>query len=116
MAAFDTDTAVVGLGGGRYRGSVSPRWNIGTNPNGGYVLAVALAALREEVGGRRPFSVTAHFLSPCTDGEVEIEVDAIKQTRVLIEGLLEEDCELWDSSGRLVAMSRQLARALQTPL
>ena len=33
-------------------------------------------------------------------------------TRAVMDGLCEEDCELWDSDGRLVAMSRQLARIL----
>lgn len=34
------------------------------------------------------------------------------RTRALVDGYLDEDGELWDSAGRLVAMSRQIALAL----
>ena len=32
------------------------------------------------------------------------------ETRNVAGGMFEEDCEVWDSAGRLVAQSRQLAR------
>lgn len=32
------------------------------------------------------------------------------ETRNIAGGMFEEDCEVWDSAGRLVAQSRQLAR------
>jgi hypothetical protein len=32
------------------------------------------------------------------------------ETRNLAGGMFEEDCEVWDAAGRLVAQSRQLAR------
>lgn len=35
------------------------------------------------------------------------------RTRLLIDGLLEEDGEIWDSEGRPVAQFRQLALILQ---
>jgi len=40
---------------------------------------------------------------------------AVVSSRVIVDGLLEEECELWDGDDRLVAMSRQLARILPPP-
>jgi acyl-CoA thioesterase len=101
--AFDVDTAVEATGPGRWRGVVSERWDIGVVPNGGYVLCLALAALRESVGRPHPLSVTAHYLSPPTHGEVEVEVEVIKEGRTLST-----------ASARLVQGGRTRLAALAT--
>ena len=38
---FDADTAVTRIGPGHHQAAITDRWNIGTNPNGGYLLAAA---------------------------------------------------------------------------
>jgi hypothetical protein len=49
--------------------------------------------------------LTAHVRAKPVPGPVVVR----HQTRTVAGGLFEEDCEVWDSTGRLVAQSRQLA-------
>lgn len=79
--AFDEDTAVVESAPGVYRGALADRWNVGVVPNGGYVLAVGMAALKQALSQPDPMSVTAHYLGPASPGEVEIAVDILKRGR-----------------------------------
>lgn len=51
--------------------------------------------------------LTAHVRAVPASGWLRVT----HATRNHAGGLLEEDCEVWDSAGRLVAQSRQLARA-----
>lgn len=79
---FDTDTAVEALGGGRYRGDVSPRWAVfGGAPNGGYVVSLGLRALVEELGRPDAPTVTAQFLAPCEVGPIDVEVEVLRTGR-----------------------------------
>ena len=65
MSQFDNDTRMVPGPDGCMTGQVHAGWSIGNNPNGGYLLALAVAALREVSGAHRdPLSVTAHYLRP----------------------------------------------------
>jgi acyl-CoA thioesterase len=50
--------------------------------------------------------LTAHVRALPAPGWIKAKL----YTRNIAGGMFEEDCELWDSAGRLVAQSRQLAR------
>ncbi|HRH87017.1 MAG TPA: thioesterase family protein, partial [Rubrivivax sp.] len=66
MSAFDDDTRLEPLDGGcAFAGHVHAAWNIGDNPNGGYLLALAAQALRQCTPAQPDaLSVTVHYLRP----------------------------------------------------
>ena len=80
---FEADTAVTRTSRG-WVADLQPRWNIGNNPNGGYLLAVAVRALTEETGRPEPVTVTAHYLSPPAAGELTIETEIVKPGRTFV--------------------------------
>ncbi|MCU4185874.1 thioesterase family protein [Acidiferrimicrobium sp. IK] len=80
-SAFLTDTTVTRVDERTWTADVNPRWNIGNNPNGGYLLAIAVRAMQEAAGRPDPLSTTAHYLSPPTAGPVTVEVDMVKPGR-----------------------------------
>jgi acyl-CoA thioesterase len=76
---FDTDTATQLSGQHSYTGHISPAWNIGTNPNGGYLVSVALNAMQQAVPHPDPISVTTHFLRPgASDQRCDIQLQVIR--------------------------------------
>src|ERR1700733_8127141 len=85
---FERDTAVrrdpVG-----WTADLQPRWNVGNNPNGGYLLAIAVRAMREEAGRPDPVTVTAHYLSPPADGPVSIRTQVVKPGRTFVTVMAE---------------------------
>ena len=74
---LDADTQVTRVGPTNWRGGVSDRWSIGPYPNGGYILLIALSAIREELPHPDPFTVTAHYYRPTEHGPIDIEVERI---------------------------------------
>jgi acyl-CoA thioesterase len=85
---FDKDTTVRRDGGG-WAAELNPAWNVGQNPNGGYLLALAVRALQEETGRPDPVTVTAHYLSPPGAGEVQIQTRVIKPGRTFVTATAE---------------------------
>lgn len=85
MSHFDDDTRVLPAGEGRFSGTVHPAWNIGANPNGGYLLSLAAQALRQAVPQHPdPLSITTHYLRPGQPGQpCDIDVQVLRSGRTL---------------------------------
>jgi acyl-CoA thioesterase len=75
---FDGGVAVRPSGSGRYRGLIDPRWTIGTAPNGGYLLSIALSAVAAEVPHPHPLAVSAHYVSRADPGDAEVSVEVVR--------------------------------------
>lgn len=78
MGQFDLDTAVEKIADGKYRGELVEGWRVGDVPNGGYVMAVAGRALREELTHSDPLSVNAFYLAPTMLGPIECRVQVLR--------------------------------------
>ncbi|MBW2243354.1 MAG: thioesterase family protein [Deltaproteobacteria bacterium] len=82
---FDRDTAVQDVGGGRYSIRIDPGWWIVRGPNGGYVAALLVNAMKASVDDpeRGLRSLTIHYLRPPAEGPAEIHVSVERQGRSL---------------------------------
>jgi acyl-CoA thioesterase len=77
---FEADTEVTRVGDA-WSASLHSRWNVGNNPNGGYLLSVAARAMLADAARPDPLSVTAHYLSPPEPGIVQVLTEVVKQGR-----------------------------------
>jgi acyl-CoA thioesterase len=73
-----------------------------------FVDAVAPAAIEVGMGTMSTVELTVYLRGRPAPGWLAFRT----QTRHLADGYLEEDAEIWDSTGRLVAQSRQLGIVL----
>jgi acyl-CoA thioesterase len=62
------------------------------------------------IGWAPTLELTCHVRAKPAPGWLQVQ----HRTRNFAGGMFEEDCEVWDSTGRLVAQSRQLALAPRT--
>lgn len=78
---FADDVALAPAGGGDFAGEIRPRWNVGTAPNGGYLMAMAANAMLTASGRPDPLSVTAHYASPPEPGPVTVATETVRAGR-----------------------------------
>ncbi len=85
MSQFDDETRLVRTAENRFEGSVHASYNIGTNPNGGYLMAVAVAAVRACVPQHPdPLSVTVHYQRPgAGDEPCEVSTEILRSGRTV---------------------------------
>ncbi len=82
MSHFDDETRLQPAAPNTWSGTVHPAWSIGDNPHGGYLMSLAVSALRRQAPQHPdPLSVTVHYMKPGLRGQA-CEVD----TRVLRSG------------------------------
>ncbi len=84
MTTFEFDEAqrATPAGEGRWRATVTDRWDIGAGrPNGGYLLALALSPVASAVGLPDPFTATAHYFRPPRHGPVDLDVEVVRRGR-----------------------------------
>ena len=86
--SFEDDTAVRAAEGG-WAADINPAWNVGNNPNGGYLLAIATKALIAATGRPDPVTVTAHYLSPPSAGPLFLRTDIVKPGRSFVTATAE---------------------------
>jgi acyl-CoA thioesterase len=98
FVGFDADTALVGNGDGRWRGTLAEGWDTPRGPLGGYVLALMLRGFELAVAERERTarSVTAHFLRAPVAGPISVETTVEREGRSLstLSGRLEQDGKL----------------------
>lgn len=88
MNQFDNETRLVAAGDSAFTGQVHADWNIGSNPNGGYLLAMAATALRQQSPQHPdPLSITVHYLRTGLAGEpCQIDTTLLRSGRTLSTG------------------------------
>lgn len=100
---FDEDTAVEPIGEGRFIGRITDRWSHILGPDGGYVLAIATAAMARHLPHPHPFTVTGHFLRRAVAGPAEISVSTVRVGR-----------RHSTAEARLMQEGKEIVRALGT--
>ncbi len=79
---FDRETAVAPRSPSEWTTHITSNWNIGDNPNGGYLLSSGIKVAVEASGQPDPLTVTTHYLRPgLPDQPADIDVDVVRRGR-----------------------------------
>jgi len=100
---FDQATESTLIDDDTFAATIEDGWDINGNANGGYLLALAVRAMRDASGRPDPISVTAHYLAPGKPGPVTIETKTVKAGR-----------QLATMTGSMRSGEREILRALGT--
>jgi len=93
--AFDIETSAQQVSDDHWQLNLASEWNIGDNPNGGYLLACLLQAMATQVPDTPdPVAVTTHYLRPGLPGTVanlHVCVIRIGRRTATVTGTMEQD-------------------------
>lgn len=93
--AFDSETESSQVSDGHWQMHMVSDWNIGNNPNGGYLLACLLRAMAKLVPDTPdPVAVTTHYLRPGLAGKlVDLHANVLRLGRrtATVTGTMEQD-------------------------
>jgi acyl-CoA thioesterase len=93
---LDRDTAVIAVGDGVWRATISDQWAVPRGPNGGYIAALMLRAMLGAVDdeARAPRSLTLHYLRPPRPGDqatIETTIERAGRTLTTVSARLVQD-------------------------
>jgi acyl-CoA thioesterase len=120
MFEFDAATALTPMGDGIFAADLSPDWNVGPIPNGGYLMSVATGAMAAEAGHPDPLSVTVQYLRPSGNGPARLSVNRVKRGRqvdFMVASLVQDGKERLRATGLFGSHARPggTLTALTTP-
>jgi acyl-CoA thioesterase len=115
MSRFDDDTQVEVVAASHFAATISDRWNALHGPNGGYLLALCVRALRHELPLPDPLAVSAFFLRPAAPGAATIRTEVVRTGRRIATGeahLVQGERELVRVVASFTDLARQTGRTI----
>lgn len=78
---FTQSTRVEQFGDGQHKVAISDLWNVGSIPNGGYIMACAAKAMVESSSHPHPLSLSAYFLDKTDLGDAIVASELLKTAK-----------------------------------